>query len=242
MKLTNVIEKELKNLADANVADHSLRFFKTGKGQYGEGDQFLGIRVPVLRKVARKYQTVSPAQAADLLQSPYHEQRLLALILMVDLFNQAHGKDRETIYHLYMANTRHINSWDLLDTSAPHIPGAHLKDRDKKELYDFSRSGSLWERRIAIVATFHFIRENDFADALGIAAILLNDGEDLIHKAVGWMLREIGKRDRAVEETFLETYHKTMPRTMLRYAIEQFPDTLRRQYLQIKTEKRLKHL
>jgi 3-methyladenine DNA glycosylase AlkD len=213
------------------MAERSKRFFKTGKGQYAEGDAFLGIRVPVLRKLAKKHRALPLEDAERLLQSPFHEQRLLALFLLTGLFSSGDEKQKKQVYTLYMTNTRHINSWDLVDSSAHHIAGRYLFDRDKKPLYRFSRSTDLWERRIAIIATFYFIRNRVFEDALKISLTLLNDPEDLIHKAVGWMLREIGNRNRAVETSFLDTHYQIMPRTMLRYAIEKLPGPLRLQYL-----------
>ena len=231
MTLITDIQKELKALADPDIATHSKRFFKTGKGQYGEGDRFIGIRVPVLRKVAKKFKSVSIEDAADLLKSPIHEQRLLALLMLVALFNKEGPKGQEKINQIYMANTRYINNWDLVDGSAPYISGPYLFNRDKKPLYEFSFSANLWERRIAIISTYYFIRQNEFKDTLNISENLLQDPEDLIHKAVGWMLREVGNRDMRVEEEFLVAHYKYMPRTMLRYAIEKFPEPLRQRYL-----------
>ena len=225
------IRKELRRLADKEVAEHSQRFFKTGKGQYGEGDRFLGIRVPALRKIARQYRGVSIEEACRLLNSQFHEERLLALFLLVDIFNKADDEDKRAIYGLYLANTRFINNWDLVDCSAEHIVGAYLWRTDRQPLYDLAVSASLWERRISIMSTFHFIKHNEFADALRIAEILLEDKEDLIHKAVGWMLREIGKRNAETEERFLKKHCRQMPRTMLRYAIEKFPAPKRQKYL-----------
>lgn len=225
------IRKELRRLADKEVAEHSQRFFKTGKGQYGEGDRFLGIRVPALRKIARQYRGVSIEEACRLLNSQFHEERLLALFLLVDIFNKADDEDKRAIYGLYLANTRFINNWDLVDCSAEHIVGAYLRGADKQPLYALAVSKSLWERRISIMSTFHFIKRNEFADTLRIAGILLADKEDLIHKAVGWMLREVGKRDAEAEEGFLKKHCRQMPRTMLRYAIEKFPAPKRQKYL-----------
>ena len=230
MTLIKDIQKELNMLADPKIAEHSQRFFKTGEGEYGEGDQFIGIRVPVLRKVARKYKAIAVKEAVALLKAPIHEQRLLALLMLVDLFKKPSG-EQETIYQAYMTHTRFINNWDLVDSSAPYIPGPYLFGKNKNPLYDFSFSMDMWERRIAIISTFYFIRQNAFKDTLNISENLLQDPEDLIHKAVGWMLREIGKRDMRVEEEFLVAHYKTMPRTMLRYAIEKFPEPLRQAYL-----------
>ena len=231
MTLLIDIQKELKGLEDPEIAAHSQRFFKTGKGQYGECDQFIGIRVPALRKIVKKYKAISIDEATDLLKSPLHEQRLLALLMLVNLFKKAAPKDQDKTYGIYMTNTRYINNWDLVDNSAPYIPGPYLFKKSKKPLYDFSFSSDLWEKRIAIISTFYFIRQNEFKDTLNIAENLIQDKEDLIHKAVGWMLREVGKRDMHMEEQFLIPHYKYMPRTMLRYAIERFPEPLRQQYL-----------
>ncbi len=225
------VQKELRRLADKEIAEHSRRFFKTGKGQYGEGDRFLGIRVPALRKLAREHRGVSVEEARRLLESRFHEERLLALFLLVGIFKKADDKGKRDIYTLYLANTRFINNWDLVDCSAEHIVGAYLRGTDRQPLYDLAVSDSLWERRISIMSTFHFIKHNEFADTLRIAEILLADKEDLIHKAVGWMLREVGKRDAEAEDGFLKRFCRQMPRTMLRYAIEKFPAAKRQRYL-----------
>ena len=221
----------LTELADPAIAEHSQRFFKTGKGEYGEGDRFLGVRVPVIRQQVKKYKDVPLQQVKALLKSVYHEERLFALLLLVDKYHRGSVEEKQAIYELYLANTRFINNWDLIDSSAHHIIGAHLSDADRSMLYTLCVSDDLWERRIAIIATFHFIRNGEFDDTMKIAALLLYDKEDLIHKAAGWMLREVGKRDIAIEQSFLEQHYKVMPRTMLRYAIERFPGCLRRAYL-----------
>ena len=225
------IQNELRRLSNKEIAEHSQRFFKTGKGQYGEGDIFLGIRVPVLRKTAKKYQGISIDESAQLLKSKFHEGRLLSLLMLVAIFKKANSKDRKAIYTLYLGNTRFINNWDLVDSSAEHIVGAYLREVDKKPIYNLAKSRILWERRISIMSTFHFIKYNEYVDSLRISKILLHDKEDLIHKAVGWMLREIGKRDIGAEEEFLKKYYKQMPRTMLRYSIEKFPEPKRQRYL-----------
>jgi 3-methyladenine DNA glycosylase AlkD len=206
-------------------------YFRTGPGDYGEGDQFLGIRVPALRKLARALRGTPLDAAAELMRSHWHEARLLALLLLADIHARGDAATREAVYRLYLDNTRYVNNWDLVDTSAPGIVGAHLVEGDHGVLDRLARSESLWERRIAIMATQHFIRRGDFGTTLRIAEMLVNDPEDLIHKAVGWMLREVGNRDRAAEETFLRRHHRTMPRTMLRYALEKFPPDLRAAYL-----------
>ncbi len=225
------IQNELRRLANEEIAEHSQRFFQTAKGQYGHGDRFLGIRVPALRKIARQYRGVSVDEASRLLKSEFHEERLLSLLLLVAMFKKANDEGRRAIYNLYLQNTRFINNWDLVDSSAEHIVGAQLRDGDKKPLYDLAVSDMLWERRISIMSTFHFIKHSEFDDTLRIAEILLPDKEDLIHKAVGWMLREIGKRNIETEEIFLKKYYRQMPRTMLRYAIEKFPEPKRQKYL-----------
>ena len=225
------IKNEMRKLANKKIAEHSQRFFKTGKGQYGEGDIFLGIRVPVLRKIAKKFRRISLAEVSKLLESKFHEERLLSILMLVNLFKSGDEDDQELIYELYLDKTKFINNWDIVDISAGNIVGAFLFEKDKAPLYRLVFSENLWERRIAIVATFYFIRNDEFDDTLKIAEILFTDKEDLIHKAVGWMLREVGKRVIEVEEEFLETHYLKMPRTMLRYAIERFPETRRKMYL-----------
>ncbi|MGB7413473.1 MAG: DNA alkylation repair protein, partial [Thermosynechococcaceae cyanobacterium] len=216
------IWQTIRQLADSAIATQSQRFFKTGEGEYGEGDQFLGIRVPVLREQAKNFQDTPLKEVQKLLESPFHEERLCALLILVRKFAQGNPDEQTRIYTLYLNNTQHINNWDLVDLSAYHIVGPYLEDKDRRPLHHLAQSDSLWERRIAIISTFHFIRKNQFDDAFAIAKQLLNDPEDLIHKAVGWMLREIGKRDLATEEAFLKDHYQQMPRTMLRYAIEKF--------------------
>ena len=226
----NDITAVLRDLGDPAIAAHSQRFFKTGKGEYGEGDRFLGIRVPVIRKQAKQFKALPLGETRRLLRSPYHEARLCALFILVQRFARD-ADSRRAIYEMYLGNTAYINGWDLVDGSAPQIVGGYLADRSRRPLYRLVRSNSLWERRIAIMATLTFIRARDFADTLALAAELLADEEDLIHKAVGWMLREVGNRHRPTEEGFLEQHYRDMPRTMLRYAIEKFPERRRQQYL-----------
>ena len=225
------IKYEIRKLANKKTAKHSQRFFKTGKGQYGEGDIFLGIRAPVLRKIAKKFRRISLAEVSKLLESKFHEERLLSILMLVNLFKSGDEDDQELIYELYLDKTKFINNWDIVDISAGNIVGAFLFEKDKAPLYRLVFSENLWERRIAIVATFYFIRNDEFDDTLKIAEILFTDKEDLIHKAVGWMLREVGKRVIEIEEEFLEEHYLKMPRTMLRYAIERFPETRRKMYL-----------
>ena len=221
----------LHGLANTEITEHSQRFFKTAKGEYGYGDKFLGIRVPVIRQSVKKYNATSLSIAENLLRSEYHEIRLFALLLLVSHFSKNNTDEQDKIYHLYLSNTQYINSWDLVDSSAHHIIGSYLEDKDKNILYELSKSSSLWERRIAIMATFYFIKKNQFTDTLQISKQLLTDQEDLIHKAVGWMLREVGKRDLAKEIVFLNTHYQKMPRTMLRSAIEKFSKKNRQRYL-----------
>lgn len=229
--VANSIQKELKALGDARAASFLQRFFKTGKGEYGEGDLFRGIRIPVLRKLAAAHQGIPLSEAEQLLRSAFHEDRMLALLILLRRYAKGDEAAREKIYKLYLKNTKFINNWDLVDVSAPHIVGRHLHGREKAPLYRLARSRSLWGRRIGMMSTFYFIRRGEFDDAIRIAEMLLKDKEDLIHKAVGWMLREIGKRSINAESDFLIAHHKQMPRTMLRYAIEKFPPDERGRYL-----------
>jgi len=229
------ITRHLRGLGDADIAEHSLRFFKTGKGEYGEGDRFLGIRVPVVRQAVKRYREAPITVAEKLLASPWHEIRLFALLLLVSHFDKGSPEVQKHIYLLYLSNTRYINNWDLVDASAHRIVGVYLHVRERKVLYKLVRSASLWERRIAIMATFHFIRDHDFGDTLALSELLLTDREDLIHKAVGWMLREVGKRDKRAEDQFLDKHCATMPRIMLRYAIEKHSATERQRYLKAAT-------
>lgn len=225
------IQEELAELADPQTASFSQRFFKTGPGEYAAGDLFRGIRVPVLRRLAKEHQNITLPEAEQLLRSPSHEDRLLALLLLVRLYAKGNEGTRAEIYQMYRENTRFINNWDLVDSSAEHIVGAFLWDKERQPLYDLARSSSLWERRIAVMATFHFVKRGEFGETLKMAQGLLSDREDLIHKAVGWMLREVGKRDLQAEEAFLQSHCQRMPRVMLRYAIEKFPEEKRGQYL-----------
>lgn len=225
------VHEQLVSLANPEIAEHSQRFFKTGPGEYGEGDQFLGIRVPVLRQQVTQYQQLPDAEVIRLLQSPFHEERLFALLVWVKQFQKAPEEEQAHLYDLYLRHTQYINNWDLVDSSAYQIVGAFLEGKDRQPIYPLAQSQSLWERRIAMIATFQWIHNHDFEDALAVAKLLLNDKEDLIHKAVGWMLREIGKRDLETEKGFLKGHYQDMPRTMLRYAIEKFPQSERQRYL-----------
>jgi 3-methyladenine DNA glycosylase AlkD len=225
------LTKAFRSEGNPAIAEHSSGFFKTGKGEYGEGDRFLGIRVPVTRNYAKKYRRVPMPVIRKLLKSQFHEERLLAVILLVEKFKSGNESDRKKIYELYLKHTKYINNWDIVDSSAHFIVGPFLQARSRDKLFELARSEDLWERRIAIMSTFHYIRQGEFDTALNISERLVDDIEDLIHKAVGWMLREIGKRDRATEEEFLKAHYHSMPRTMLRYAIEKFPEKRRQQYL-----------
>jgi len=225
------VRNKLAKLADKEKARLLQGFFKTGPGQYGEGDIFLGITVPVIRKLMKECDGIRIEEMLKLLRSGIHEERLIALFLMVRAFVKGDEDTRKKIYTVYLENTRFINNWDLVDLSAPNIVGAYLLERSRKPLYGLAKSRDLWKRRIAILSTAAFIRQNDFDDALAISTILIADEHDLIHKAVGWMLREIGKRDLAREERFLKPHYRHMPRTMLRYAIERFPEQKRQKYL-----------
>lgn len=220
--------RALRNDARANVM---RRYFKTGPGDYGAGDRFLGVSVPQLRQLARQHQDLALGQVSRLLSSPWHEERLLAALILVRQYNRGTVHQREAIYRLYIRRRVRINNWDLVDSSAEHIVGAHLRRGDRSVLRRLATSGRVWDRRIAIMATFHYIKRGEFAETMRLARVLLTDPHDLIHKAVGWMLRETGKRDRTVTERFLRRHVKRMPRTMLRYAIELFPSRLRRRYL-----------
>jgi 3-methyladenine DNA glycosylase AlkD len=221
------IRRELGKCADAADARFLQRFFKTGAAEYGAGDRFRGIRVPEVRRLARRHRGAPRRFVLALLRSPWHEERLLALLILVAQFRAADTAEREAIRRTYLAHMRYVNNWDLVDASAPDILGAS----DIALLERLARSASIWERRIAIMSTFGSIREERFGPTLRIAKLLLRDPHDLIHKAVGWMLREVGKRDRAREEAFLRRHCRAMPRTMLRYAIEHFPEPRRQRYL-----------
>jgi 3-methyladenine DNA glycosylase AlkD len=228
-----VLRSRLRQLASPVHARNLSWYFKTAPGEYGAGDRFIGVRVPALRRLAREFRALPPPAAAKLLQSPIHEERLLALLILTDAYERAGESGRTAIYRLYLKNLSRVNNWDLVDCSAPRIVGPHLEKRSRNILFRLARSKILWRRRVAVLATFHFIRQGDFADALWLAELLLDDEHDLMHKAVGWMLREIGKRDLAGLEKFLRKHAARMPRTMLRYAIEKMPERNRKFYLQL---------
>ncbi|MFH1325967.1 MAG: DNA alkylation repair protein [Candidatus Falkowbacteria bacterium] len=229
--MLNKIKQDLQKFANKEKVKILQRFFKTGKGQYSEGDIFLGIVVLEQRKIAKKYSELTLTDIQKLLNSKVHEHRLTSLFILIDKYQRADQKNRKKIFNFYLSNTKQINNWDLVDLSAPNIIGDYLLEKDRKILYKLARSKNLWEKRIAIISTFKFIRDNQFTDTLKISELLLTDKHDLIHKAVGWMLREVGKRDQQLLEKFLDKHLRQMPRTMLRYAIEKFPENRRLYYL-----------
>lgn len=231
--LLTAIKKELQLLANPKKAKIFSRFFKTGKGEYGEGDKFIGLTVPQLRQIAKKYLVLSLTDLQQLLLSKIHEQRLISLFILVDRYKKALANNKKTIYTFYLKNTKYINNWDLVDLSVYKILGDYLLNnpQEKKILDKLAKSHNLWERRMAIITTFAFIKQKQLADTFKIAGILLADKHDLIHKAVGWMLRELGKIDQKQEEQFLLKHYRQMPRTMLRYAIEKFSEKKRKFYL-----------
>lgn len=225
------LKADMRKLASPEKARVLSRFFKTGKGEYGEGDAFVGIMVPDQRRIAKKYADLSMNDLRKLISGRLHEERLVCLFILINRYKKADVHGKKEVVDFYLGNLRYINNWDLVDLSSGPILGDHLIDGDRSILYEMARSDDLWKRRIAVMSTFAFIRNNDFGDTLRIAEMLLNDTHDLIHKAAGWMLREVGKRDQAKEEEFLNQHNKKMPRTMLRYAIERFGEVKRRSYL-----------
>ena len=225
------IQEELEQYVDPVKRDFLPKFFKTGKGQYGEGDKFLGVVVPNTRKVAKKYKDVPFEVISELLQSEWHECRLCALLILVERFKKSDDINKRLIFDFYLSNTSRINNWDLVDLSAPTIVGGYLSDKPRKVLYSLADSPLLWDQRIAIVSTYTLIRDNDFIDILSLSERLLHHKHDLMQKAIGWMLREMGKRDEDLLVQFLEKHAKVMPRTMLRYAIEKFSDDRRKEFM-----------
>ena len=225
------IKKDLSQLSNPEKAKNLSWFFKTEKGQYGEGDIFLGITVPEQREVAKRYVDLPLNDLQELLSSKIHEHRLTALLILVSKYEKAGSVGKDEIFSFYLKNTENINNWDLVDLSAPRIIGDYLYKKDRSILFKLAKSNNLWERRIAILSTSNFIKNNDFEDALSISKLLLHDEHNLIHKAVGWMLREIGKKNQKIEEQFLSKYCSEMPRTMLRYALEKFDEKKRKFYL-----------
>lgn len=234
MEATEVLT-HLQERADPEKAEHSRSYFKSGAGGYGEGDEFLGIRVPEIRKAARKFRQLSLDETEVLLRSKFHEARLCALIILVKKFEKGEPDQCAEIFELYLQNRQYINNWDLVDVSAPSIPGAYLWNHREEIgiLQELAESDRIWDRRLAIMSTLYFIRQGSYDPTLQLAKKLLADDEDLIHKAVGWMLREVGKQNMPTEEAFLKKYVHRMPRTMLRYAIEKFPEPKRKRYLQM---------
>jgi 3-methyladenine DNA glycosylase AlkD len=227
------LQKELRGLSNSPKAKILQRFFKTAPGEYGYGDKFLGVIVPEQRKIAKKYYSITSLKEIEqLLHSPFHEERLTALLILVLKYEQSKSAEKKKIFRIYLKNLRHINNWDLVDLSAPNIVGDYLFDKDKKILIKLVKSNHLWSKRVAILATYYFIKQGDCAWTLKISKILLDDKHDLIHKAVGWMLREVGKNcGQQIEKEFLDQYGAQMPRTMLRYAIEKFSPSERKKYL-----------
>ncbi len=231
MQFFKKLKLDLENFSDQKQAEILSRFFKTGIGEYGQGDKFLGVRVSILRKIAKHYGNVPLSELQQLLNSKIHENRQIALFILMNQYGESEEKSKKQIVDFYLRNTKNINNWDLVDISAPNILGNYFLDKKRNILFEMSQSKSLWERRIAVLATLTFIRNHDFKDTLKICKILINDQHDLIHKACGWMLREIGNRSKKVEQDFLRKNYQKMPRTMLRYAIEKFPEKERKLWL-----------
>lgn len=225
------VRAALKAEADPSAQKILMSFFKTGPGEYGEGDLFIGVTVPSTRSVAKRFSDLARTNVLKLLKSKIHEERLLALIMMIRNYEKGDLKQKVQVYSDYLAHLKHVNNWDLVDVSAHKIVGAHLERRSRTLLNSLARSKRMWDRRVAVVATHHFIRKGDYADILRLSERLLEDEEDLMHKAVGWMLREMGKRDLIPLKNFLKKHHSRMPRTMLRYAIEKFSERERKAIL-----------
>lgn len=225
------LRQQIQALKNPHIAQQQQRFFKTGPGEYAEGDLFLGIKVPQVRKISGAFRQLDFVSCQQLCQSVYHEERLCALLIWVWQMPRVDEKSQDRIYRFYIRSPQYINNWDLIDTTAPHIVGYYLEERSREPLYKLAHSRNLWKKRIAMLSCFHFIKKDDYSDALAIALVLLQDKHDLIHKAVGWMLREVGNRHRATEEAFLQQHYQQMPRTMLRYAIEKLPEPRRQAYL-----------
>jgi 3-methyladenine DNA glycosylase AlkD len=228
------ILKEMQTVANPEKAEFLKRFFKTGPGQYGEGDRFLGIVVPVTRRIARAHRQTPLPEIEKLLQSPYHEIRLCALLILVEYCKKTTEKERESIYRFYLRHTKYINNWDLVDLSCPEIVGNYLLDKDRKALYELAGNPRLWEQRIAIVSTLPLIRQDKYVDTFTLTEKLINHRHDLIHKACGWMLRETGKRNRDALTDFMENFAHRLPRTALRYAIEHYPPEQKLYFMQKK--------
>jgi 3-methyladenine DNA glycosylase AlkD len=230
----NPAQKQIRKLKNEDYAQKALYYFKTGEGEYGEGDQFLGVRTPNIRLIAKENINLPLSKVTELVESKWHEERLLALFILVyryTVLKKSNDKEATKLFSYYLKQFKYINNWDLVDTTCHKIIGPELIDKERKILYKWAKSKDLWTRRISMMTTYYFIKRDDYTDTLKLAEILLNDKEDLIHKVVGWMLREIGKRDKQVEDKFLKKHYKTMPRTMLRYAIEKYPEVERKKYL-----------
>lgn len=225
------IKKYLLSLTDKKTAEQTKKFFKTGKGEYAYGDRFLGIKMGTLRETAKKFSETEPEAAEKLLQSEFHEIRLFSLVLLTNLYKKGDQTTKDKIFDIYLNNTRQINNWDLVDVSAHHIVGTHLFEKDTSVLFKLSKSENMWERRISIISTLYFIKKKRFEETLAISETLIEDEQDLMHKATGWMLREVGKMDMDAERKFLLKHYKKMPRTMLRYAIERFDENERQGFL-----------
>jgi 3-methyladenine DNA glycosylase AlkD len=231
MLINEQVKAEFKKLSDPEHAMKLQGFFKTGEGEYGEGDLFLGVRVPDQRRIAKKYKDMGLTDVLELLRSRIHEHRLTALFILTEQFNKGNEEARQQIVDIYLSNTAYVNNWDLVDSSAHKILGAWLVDKARDVLYELAGSDSIWERRISIISTFAFINRGDLVDAIALAGILVDDKHDLIHKASGWVLREVGKKDQLVLEEFLLEHYDNMPRTMLRYAIERLPEERKKFYM-----------
>ncbi|MDA0990829.1 MAG: DNA alkylation repair protein [Verrucomicrobia bacterium] len=231
MTTADTIINRVRRAGSADRADQARRYFKTGPGEYGEGDVFVGVRMPELRKLSRDYRETAEAAVVDLLASEIHEVRLLALLIMVQQARRGDPQEQARLYRLYLKHKGRVNNWDLVDLSAEHLVGGYLLTRSRDPLHKLSASRSLWDRRIAMLATFHFIKRDDFTTTMILAERYIGDPEDLMHKATGWMLREVGRRDRRLLENFLKQHLSDLPRTLLRYAIEHFPESRRQQYL-----------
>lgn len=231
--MLNRLLKELQESSNSEKAKIYKKFFKTGPGEYGQGDIFIGLTMPEIRRISGEYTNLSLVKIQKLLNSKIHEHRMSGLVILVNKYKKSSEEEKENIFNFYLNNTKRINNWDLVDISCPNIVGEFLlrNKQHKKILYSLARSENLWEKRIAMVSTLYFIKYFEFEDPLALAEILLSDEHDLMHKAVGWVLREIGKKDENVLKGFLKFHYKNMPRTMLRYAIEHFPESERKNYL-----------
>ena len=229
--MLNQLISEIQKSANPEKAKRYQRFFKTEKSQYGEGDIFIGLTVPEQRSIVKKYSNLNLPKIQQLIKNKIHEYRLIALLILVDKYKKSKEKDKEEIFNFYLKNLKHVNNWDLVDLTAPNIVGEFLLNKDKKPIYKLVQSDNLWEKRVSIISTLYFIKHNQFEDTLAISELLLKDKHDLIHKAVGWMLREIGKKDKKVLDNFLKQHYKDIPRTTLRYSLEKHPEEERKKWL-----------